>query len=311
MGVQKSMDGDKKSDLVEVAPGAGDVSESDRIPIEGALEAARALRAEMPTAVKKYGGDLEGYEWWEKNQDLLDDARKEWGMLHPGLYKLDLVAAKFVKPAVQAALADGSPDALRSVLQEVCRDSQGLAGYALDLFTDEFCDLMLEELDHLESSGIPLRRPNGMNRYGAILSQLGFQDGLLKPLMLHVVKPFSRLLWPQWVAESDLDETYGFVVRYRIGEDVDLDQHADTSNVTLNVCLGREFSGGDLYFKGVRFTDSAKDEEERLVTHRKGVAILHLGGHFHGVHPITSGERSNLVLWGTGDWGFVRIRPDF
>ena len=26
-------------------------------------------------------------------------------------------------------------------------------------------------------SGVPMRRPNGMNRYGAILSDLGFQDG--------------------------------------------------------------------------------------------------------------------------------------
>ena len=40
------------------------------------------------------------------------------------------------------------------------------------LFTKEFCDLLLEELDYLSNSGIPMRRPNGMNRYGAILGNL-------------------------------------------------------------------------------------------------------------------------------------------
>merc|ERR550525_1939074 len=149
-----------------------------------------------------------------------------------------------------------------------------------------------------------------MNRYGAILTCLGFQEGLLEPLVKHVVKPFARELWPEWVSATDCNETYGFVVRYKIGEDLDLAEHADTSNVTLNACLGRNFTGGDIYFKGVRFTDSAEDKDERCVGHRKGVALLHLGGHFHGVDAITSGERSNLVLWATGEGGVVRIRPD-
>merc|ERR1719253_2294564 len=108
-----------------------------------------------------------------------------------------------------------------------------------------------------------------MNRYGAILSYLGFQKGLLQPLMKEVVKVFSRLLWPEWVAECDCDETYGFVVRYRIGEDVELAEHADTSNVTLNACLGRDFGGGDIFFKGCRFTDSEKDTNQKDVSHRR------------------------------------------
>ena len=42
------------------------------------------------------------------------------------------------------------------------------------LFTKDFCDLLLEELDYLNNSGIPMRRPNGMNRYGAILGRFSF-----------------------------------------------------------------------------------------------------------------------------------------
>ncbi|CAE7682297.1 ICU11 [Symbiodinium pilosum] len=89
-----------------------------------------------------------------------------------------------------------------------------------------------------------------------------------------VVKPLARELWPEWVDPTDCDETYGFVVRYRIGEDVELAEHADTSNVTLNVCLGKEFTGGELYFKGVRFTPSQDDHQERPVFHSRGSAIV-------------------------------------
>jgi len=285
----------------------------------------------MPPALVKTYGDAEGAEWWEKNAELLEEARLEWGkrddemylfantmvqVPRPGLFGgsvsssvPSVASAKCLQPEVKAALINGSAAALHSVLHEVCRDSAGHAVYAIDLFTDEFCDRILAELDHIEASGIPLRRPNGMNRFGAILSQLGFQEGLLEPLMTCVVEPFAQLLWPEWVDKGDCGESYGFVVRYRIGEDVDLAEHADTSNVTLNACLGRDFIGGDLYFKGVRFTESDNEKEERPVGHKKGRAVLHLGGHFHGVRPITGGERANLVLWATGKGGYVRIRP--
>lgn len=352
----------------------GDQSGSITCDGKGALRAAQALRASMPAAVKKYLGNMEGYEWWERHEALFEEARLQWGMLDPSVYRLipgpdadewqrpvgaeapavdgcdapdagfcdiairgqsheadggvaadedgipagwphplrrsPLAEAIWLRAEVRHALAQGTPEALRAVLDEVCCDSAGHRVYALDLLEEEFCDRLLAELDHIELSGIPLRRPNGMNRFGAILSNLGFQEGLLTPLMQHVVLPFANSLWPEWVDRSDCDETYGFVVRYRIGEDVDLAEHADTSNVTLNVCLGREFEGGDLYFKGVRFTDSEDDKDPLPpFLHRKGRAAIHLGGHFHGVLPITSGERSNLVLWAMGQYGVVRIRP--
>lgn len=382
----------------ELPPAPGPESGEQDVNVGAALLTARTLRASMPPAVKKYHGNLEGYEWWEQHEGLFEEARLQWGMRDPHVYSLtpgpaaetwqpspakeenceadaeagareavagncgadpmvcdDIIdeevattqpvavaaagaaagapaaagswgswlrplsmrwkspvsEALWLKPEVREALARGTPQALLSVLEEVCCDSAGHKVFAFDLFEEAFCDRLLAELDHIECSGIPLRRPNGMNRYGAILSNLGFQETLLEPLMKHVVMPFSHFLWPEWVDKKDCDETYGFVVRYRIGEDVDLAEHADTSNVTLNACLGREFEGGDLYFKGVRFTDSCDTKEplEPAVAHKKGRAVLHLGGHFHGVLPITSGERSNLVLWATGQGGVVRIRP--
>eukprot|EP00746_Dinoflagellata_sp_MGD_P079514 gnl/MRDRNA2_/MRDRNA2_31801_c0_seq1.p1 gnl/MRDRNA2_/MRDRNA2_31801_c0~~gnl/MRDRNA2_/MRDRNA2_31801_c0_seq1.p1 ORF type:complete len:301 (+),score=58.09 gnl/MRDRNA2_/MRDRNA2_31801_c0_seq1:84-986(+) len=282
--------------------------------VSGALEKARELRKEMPVAVDKKYGHLEGYEWWEENAELFEQARKEWGPRCSNIYAALASPPEYRRwlcPPVVSALEKHSIEPLRKELREVASD--GMHGvFSFPLFTEEFCDLLLDELDHLEQSGIPMRRPNGMNRFGAILSQLGFQDGLLIPMMNLLVAPLAAALWPQWAGDKvhDCDEAYGFVVRYRLGEDVDLAEHADTSNVTLNACLGREFSGGDIYFKGVRFTDTDNDTEQRYVSHRRGTALIHLGGHFHGVNAIKSGERSNFILWCTGRGGVVRIRPD-
>ena len=81
--------------------------------------------------------------------------------------------------------------------------------------------------------------------------------------------------------------------------------HVDTSEVTLNVCLGRSFEGGSLFFRGVRCPlhqqGAARAEEEVEYTHAPGMALLHRGKHRHGAHAITSGERHNLILWCRAD----------
>ena len=43
------------------------------------------------------------------------------------------------------------------------------------LFSDRFRSEFLDELDSINASGIPTRRPNGMNRYGVILDEVGFK----------------------------------------------------------------------------------------------------------------------------------------
>ena len=38
-----------------------------------------------------------------------------------------------------------------------------------------FLSEFLSEVDSINASGIPTRRPNGMNRYGVILGEVGFE----------------------------------------------------------------------------------------------------------------------------------------
>ena len=59
--------------------------------------------------------------------------------------------------------------------------------------------------------------------------------------------PLARLLFPAWV-DDGLDSHKAFVVCYAMGKDLDLAYHFDNAEVTLNVSLGKQFTGGNLYF---------------------------------------------------------------
>nr|XP_025676306.1 uncharacterized PKHD-type hydroxylase At1g22950 isoform X2 [Arachis hypogaea] len=77
--------------------------------------------------------------------------------------------------------------------------------------------------------------------------------------------------------------------------------HIDDSEVTLNICLGKEFSGGELFFRGAR-CDAHVNSDSQLeeifdYSHVPGQAILHSGRHRHGAKATVSGKRMNLILW--------------
>ncbi|RZC70828.1 hypothetical protein C5167_034005 [Papaver somniferum] len=103
------------------------------------------------------------------------------------------------------------------------------------------------------------------------------------------------------VGGSTLDSHHGFVVEYGRDRDVDLGFHVDDCEVTLNVCLGRQFSGGDLYFRGIRcdkhVNTEYQPEESFDYSHVIGQAVLHSGRHRYGARATRSGHRINLLLW--------------
>jgi hypothetical protein len=87
-------------------------------------------------------------------------------------------------------------------------------------------------------------------------------------------------------------------VQYKQGEDLGLDMHVDACDVTLNVCLGKEFTGAGLSFCGLR-GEVSSDERRFSYRHKHvlGRAIMHLGHHRHGADDIITGERYNLIMW--------------
>lgn len=64
--------------------------------------------------------------------------------------------------------------------------------------------------------------------------------------------PISKFLYPEWTGDCGLDSHRAFIVKYTIEEDVELSYHFDNAEVTLNVCIGKKFEGGDLYFGSMK-----------------------------------------------------------
>jgi len=134
-----------------------------------------------------------------------------------------------------------------------------------------------------------------MNNHGLILNDVGMEP-LFTSLLQRLIAPLSRKLFHQELFASSIDCHHTFVVEYEQGKDAGLDMHHDSSEVTMNVCLGRSFEGAGLRFCG---RAGAKDhrQEQFVLQHRKGMAVLHLGRHRHGADDITLGQRSNLIVW--------------
>lgn len=78
--------------------------------------------------------------------------------LYPRLFK-DVFEFEWLADPLRAALEDGSDAALRAVL---CEEVPGRV-YSFDMLKPTICEQLLEELEHYESSGLPVNRPNSMN----------------------------------------------------------------------------------------------------------------------------------------------------
>lgn len=281
-----------------------------------ALEAARELTAPVPVGVRR--GEYEGDEWWDEHESLL---RRAWVELGPGLPSLygagphwneRYLHAEFVAAASAArgATADEAP----------ARALFDLAAPGVfstrRLFTPALAAELLGELQHIESSGIPRRRPNGMNRYGVILDQVGL-DTAMRGLVDAALRPLAGMLFPDVVGPTDLEEHHAFTVKYETGGDTELAKHGDASVVTFNLCLGEVgHRGGALRFladstPGVGQAPSplSAGGGSGDVAFDTGLLLVHKGQHKHQALPLSGGRRVNLVVWLMGRGGYVRVAP--
>ncbi len=224
-----------------------------------------------------------------------DVVARDYVPLHPELRALDptMFAASFVD-----ALSDGRPEALTGALID-----RGSELYEVEVFTQQWCAALLAEVDHFErwahAAGHEVPRPNSMNRYGAIVDDFGLQPPLRR-LVVDGLRPFAAQVFAE-VGGAALDDHHAFVVEYAPGKDTALDFHVDDAEVTLNLSLGEDFDGGDLYFRGRRcwqhVQTSCSTSDEVDIAHVPGRAILHAGKHRHGARIVRRGRRRNLIVW--------------
>ncbi|CAE7361269.1 OGFOD2 [Symbiodinium natans] len=133
-----------------------------------------------------------------------------------------------------------------------------------------------------------------MNRYGIIMSELGFCAELLDPFIFQHVDVIARKLLPAFC--ETLDSYRAFTVLYDAEKDGDreLAMHYDNAEVTLNVNIGGTWEGGQVAFYGL----ATREETEALeVSLKRGHGVLHAGLELHKAQPITQGRRHNLIMW--------------
>eukprot|EP00439_Symbiodinium_sp_Y106_P062534 s4107_g9.t1 len=182
-----------------------------------------------------------------KRLDIIKKYRKQ--ALHEKLFdELRPLQEEWFVPETWAALSalrDGDARLSHGLLNEHARDEV----FSFPLFTDSFCDTLLEEVFHFYESGLPARRPNSMNNYGIILSDIGLEPFIDK--LQELLQPFQSGAWPPqgeefFQAPGCLwDGHHCFIVRYREGEDLGLDMHTDDSEPSLEGSFRDSLTAGE------------------------------------------------------------------
>ena len=231
----------------------------------------------------------------------------QYDPLHPSLRRLN--PAEHVHPDLRAAVESGDVNRMWRLLTPVYgsapadtapgaavpgavpvtpgnhpSDAAPPRVFTLPVFTDAFTSMLVEELRHSQSqTAVNFTRPNSMNNYGAVLSELGLSQTMADVLEVYL-KPLMALAFPDW-AGATVDSHHAFTIEYETGGDTTLDRHMDDSEVTLNVCIGGTFTGSAVEFNDVRDHGPSADSVI-VVDHQPGVGLLHVGQQFHQTKPL-------------------------
>ncbi|CAN7133882.1 unnamed protein product [Brassica rapa subsp. narinosa] len=230
----------------------------------------------------------------QKHREYKQNILSSYQRLHEELYTLDPVS--FFVPSFLDAVSNTSEENFKSI---IVRAAPGI--YTFDMFKPQFCQMLIAEVENMEKwfhySKSSMMRPTTINKFGVVLDDFGL-DGMLQKLLGDFISPISQVLFPE-ACGTGLDSHHGYAIEYGKYRDTDLGFHVDDSEVTLNVCLGNQFSGGELYFRGVRCDDHVNSEIKENYDYSQvpGQAVLHHGHHRHGARAITAGRLVNLVMW--------------
>lgn len=277
------------------------ITPSNGQALHSKLDLARALK--QPSREAMLHRDPAVAAFWSQNKQLLNEAWREWedNQQDAHLTPDDSLLDSKLRSAVEAAWDDPAKEvAVLDLWREV---SPGV--FQCQFFDPDRLSDLRDYLSDIQGANIPLRPPYGiaLNRFGAMLDERS--DGFLAApafqnfygqLLSKYMRPIARLLFPE-VAGFDT-QTFGFSIQYQPDMDTSLQLHSDASAATLNINLNRPeetFSGSE-----VDFYDPFSGKANRL-TFKPGAAMIHRGTVAHAAQAITSGTRTNLVLWLYGD----------
>jgi hypothetical protein len=265
----------------------GIIADESAATTEAQSPLALARNLHVPLANDVLNAEFEHSSFWEENGPLLLDAWKEW---EEDLARNaprgddvcdDGIVTDELSVAIEDAFSDPSEET-ESIVKSLwtsphSNDDRPPRGvYAVQLLTPSGISRIRNLLDLAISSGIPTRRPNGMNRHGVIVDPNVYGAVSMKSLIAliegqivdRIVRPVGRMLFPDRIGCGDDVEYFAFTIRYNggVGEehhvdrdmrvdgngeriacnvfdvdgpchDVELKEHRDASIVTLNVNL--------------------------------------------------------------------------
>mmetsp|Transcript_13362 Transcript_13362/g.15493 ORF Transcript_13362/g.15493 Transcript_13362/m.15493 type:complete len:333 (+) Transcript_13362:115-1113(+) len=160
--------------------------------------------------------------------------------------------------------------------------------YCFPLFTERFCrDLILnieDMLDKTGDSGVALRA-----------SKFGLHHLLHQTMEKHI-KSFIPILFPK--LKGVHYKVYSKLMAYRVNENEEWPIHTDGDYMTINVSLGKQFTGGLLCFYPDKNNATEKNADMEPIEYLPpvGSMVMHLGDKRHSVTKLTSGSRYNLII---------------
>lgn len=254
---------------------------------------------------------LQPCDTWEQVQERLLDKRAIEAIFKSKLFskKHNHIRSPTVeqvqKNQVQVEL---DPERLEAWLEEELYDV-----YSFPILSHEFCEELREfsralaQLNDHQSDDFQKQHQLGKRPLNLDLVGLGWVNDLLFHL---VMRPLAReLFFQSEQLENDLDWRHGYIAGYSAKPGAGkprerLVTHTDDSEVTMNVCLGDDFEGGLLDFRGLRGT---QEEGQLLGTFQPqlGLGLIHAGRHFHDVTQVTSGDRFAFIIWARS-WSGIR-----
>tara|TARA_R110002167_G_scaffold171848_1_gene369927 strand:+ start:240 stop:1202 length:963 start_codon:yes stop_codon:yes gene_type:complete len=265
-----------------------------------ALAAARTLN--LPTREASLKREASVSQFWKSNRNLLEEAWAEWEMENKD--NLLVPDETLLDPRLRQAVNEawGNPEKENAVADLWEEIIPGV--YSAQFFDLERLAEFRTYLEAVVNSQIPKRAPYGiqLNRYGMMLDPRS-EGHLAAPnfqafyndIMDRYMRPIARLLLGTYGYDN---QTFGFSIQYNPDKDKDLHAHTDASAATLNININlpdEEFTGSQ-----VDFHDKTTGKTVQTIF-EPGKAIIHRGNVPHATHPITSGQRSNLVVWLYGD----------
>lgn len=283
------------------------------------LEIARNLHA--PLATDTLDAEFEHDSFWDDHGPLFQDAWQEWE--ESLSYRYSHVGDDgFLNPKLSTALENAFDDPSEETESTVKSlwttttyshdEKQPLPKgvHAMQLLTPSGISHIRNLLDSTTSSGIPTRRPNGMNRHGVIVDSDVYGAVSMKSLVKlveeeiisRVVRPVGRMLFPDRVGCNDDLEYFAFTIKYDGSDDADdkssgendegltidsdgnalkgdleLKEHRDASVVTLNINLNlpeEGYAGSEVYFRDYPSEGStiskADDDDEHCLSYNGG-----------------------------------------